>query len=347
MDSNVVMPKSVVSVVKNNDYRILVKKAFSHLDLKIKPDFKVLIKPNLVRIPSMSPFAKEKGAYETTWAVDGDIVHSEIIEQLLAFLQESGISNITIAEASGGCETPVAFKALNLYEIADKFGAKLVDLNYADSVKVPIAKGAIMKYVWIPKIVLESDYKISLTVMKVHGNSCVSLCLKNWALGIPPCKYYGSNKGLGDHFRGLEDPLPIHPRRGEWQKGGLYGQCIELSKAVAEICSVQGFDLGIIDGLTAVHYQSLANKVFAPSAINRANMVIASTDVVAGDAVATRIMGLNPEKILHIKYAAQRKLGTSDLSKIEVRGNKIEEVEMRCIPMYRQKSVMLPPINNK
>ena len=140
----------------------------------------------------------------------------------------------------------------------------------------------------------------------------------------------------------LEDPLPIHPKKGEWQRGGKYGQCIELSKAIVEICSVQGFDLGIIDGLTAVHYKSLANKVFAPSIIERSNMVIASTDMVAADAVATRIIGLDPKKILHIKWAVQRKLGTADLSKIEIRGKKIEEVEMRCVPMYRQKSVMLP-----
>lgn len=338
------MRQPIVSVVKNENTSHLVREALQLIETKIEPNFKVLVKPNLVRVPSTSLYANERGAYEKTWAVDGDIVHREILEQTLSFLHELGVSHITIAEGSGGCETPVVFKVLNLYDLSKEYGADLVDLNYADSVKVPIAKGAIMKYVWIPKIVIESDYRISLTVMKVHGNSCVSLCLKNWALGIPPCKYYGANKGLGNHFKGLEDPLPIHPKMGEWQKGGRYGQCIELAKAIVDICSVQGFDLGIIDGLTTVHYQSLAEKVFAPSLTKRTNMVIASTDMVAVDAVATRIMGLNPEKILHIKFAAQRKLGTADLPKIEIRGKKIEEVEMRCIPMYRQRAVMLPPL---
>ncbi len=335
------MSKPIVSVVSDRNTEFLVQKALNLVDLSIKTDSKVLIKPNLVRVPSLSSYINEEGAYEKTWAEDGDIIHSEIIRQLLAYLHDRDINNVTIAEGSGGCETPVVFRALGLYEMAEEFSAQLMDLNYADSTLVPIKKGAIMKNIWIPKVVLESDFRISLTVMKVHGNSCVSLCLKNWALGIPPCKYYGANKGLADHFRGLEDPLPIHPKRGEWKRGGRFGQCIELSKAIVDICSVQEYDLGIIDGLTAVHYRSLANKVFAPSATERPNMVIASTDMVAADAVATRVMGLDPAKILHIKWAAQRKLGVADLSRIEVRGKKIEEVEMRCVPMYRQKNVML------
>jgi uncharacterized protein (DUF362 family) len=336
------MSKPLVSVVSDRNTKFLVRRALDLVNFSAKTNSKVLIKPNLVRVPSQSPYINEEGSYEKTWAEDGDVVHPEIIKQLLVYLNDKGIKNVTIAEGSGGCETSVAFRALGLYEMAEKFGAQLLDLNHADSTLVPIKNGVIMKNCWIPKIIFEADFRISLTVLKVHGNSCVSLCLKNWALGIPPCKYYGANKGLADHYRGLEDPLPIHPKKGEWQRGGKYGQCIELSKAIVEICSVQGFDLGIIDGLTAVHYKSLANKVFAPSIIERSNMVIASTDMVAADAVATRIIGLDPKKILHIKWAVQRKLGTADLSKIEIRGKKIEEVEMRCVPMYRQKSVMLP-----
>ena len=234
------MSKPIVSIVSNGSTNFLVQKALDLVDLQIKTDSKVLIKPNLVRVPSRSPYINDRGAYEKTWAEDGDIVHSEIIREVLAYLRDRDIRNVTIAEGSGGCETPVAFRALGLYEMAEEFNAQLIDLNYADSTLLPIKKGAIMKNVWIPKVVLDADYRISLTVMKVHGNSCVSLCLKNWALGIPPCKYYGANKGLADHFKGLEDPLPIHPKRGEWKRGGKYGQCIELSKAIVDICSVQG-----------------------------------------------------------------------------------------------------------
>ncbi len=72
--------------------------------------------------------------------------------------------------------------------------------------------------------------------------------------------------------------------------------------------------------------------------------MIASSDMVAVDVVGTRVLGFDPEKILHIKYAAEKGLGTDKMSEIEISGKKIEEVEMRCNAMLNQKELMLPPI---
>ena len=52
--------------------------------------------------------------------------------------------------------------------------------------------------------------------------------------------------------------------------------------------------------------------------------VIASTDVVAADATASRIMGFNPERINHIRWAEESGLGTMNP---EVVGNSIESVK--------------------
>jgi uncharacterized protein (DUF362 family) len=52
--------------------------------------------------------------------------------------------------------------------------------------------------------------------------------------------------------------------------------------------------------------------------------VIASTDVVAADAVASRIMGFDPERIDHIRWADDSGLGSMNP---EVVGDSVESVK--------------------
>ena len=94
----------------------------SVIDVKsqIKPEDKVFIKPNFVRVPSTSPYAKVKGAYEPTISPEGDIIHRDALEQLIVALQALRVHDITIGKTSGGCETPVVYKALALYELAEE-----------------------------------------------------------------------------------------------------------------------------------------------------------------------------------------------------------------------------------
>ncbi len=53
--------------------------------------------------------------------------------------------------------------------------------------------------------------------------------------------------------------------------------------------------------------------------------IIAGTDVVATDATATRVMGIDPQTIEHIKWGHERGLG--EMYDIEVVGDGIEAVK--------------------
>lgn len=113
------------------------------------------------------------------------------------------------------------------------------------------------------------------------------------------------------------------------------------AKVIVDVCATLPPHLGIVDGLTAVHYDKLANRVFAKMRVERTNLMLASFDPVALDAVASRIVGLNPEKILHIKFAAEKGLGVLNLSNIEIKGMAIEDIQIRCNPLLMQKELML------
>jgi uncharacterized protein (DUF362 family) len=293
-------------------------------------------------MPSNSPYAKVKGAYELTISPEGDIVHRDAVEALLKALNDLGFKDIAIGEASGGCETPVIYKALALYELAEEYGVKLVDLNYEESVKVEIPDPLILDYVWVPKVLLNSDLKINLAALKAHGHTVVTLCLKNWGIGIPPAKYYGSNKA-GSRWKGMEGSLPIHGTMKVRRKrsGWVEGQEVAVSQVMVDVCKACKPDLNIIDGFTVVDYKKFGDSFLSPTRVREANMVLASYNVVAIDAVATRVMRLNPQKVLHIRLAQEQGLGPYDISEIDVVGERIEDVQTSCNPLRQQRGVIL------
>ncbi len=327
------MDQPVVAVSRSKQTDRLVEAVLRMIsaDEKVESGDKVFIKPNLVQVPCNSPYATEPGAYELTRTPEGSVIHREVLEQLLKFFTSLGIKDIKIGEAAGGCETPLTFKALSLGGLAAEYDAELVDLNYADSVKVPIENGFIMQHVWVPKVVVESDFRVNLAVLKTHGLTGVTLCLKNWGIGIPPGRYYGSNKS-GTRRKGLDGTLPIHGERGKTKR---YGQEIAVSKVIADVCLAQRCELNLIDGLTVVDYHPDSGE----PRVREANLVIAGEDIVAVDAVGTRVMGFDPKKILHIGYAEEKGLGKAELSEIRIIGGKMKDLETRCNPSPRLQDI--------
>jgi len=328
---------TVVSIVKEKEASDLVKEAFDLIDLdeRVNPGFRVFVKPNLVRVPPILPYKEERGAYEVS-VLEGDIVHPVIIEEVLRYLSEREVREIIIGEAAGGCETSLPFRAYGFYAMAEKYGAKLVDLNYSEAVKVPVKDRFLLDYVMVPKIILKSDLIINVAVLKVAGSTVVSLCLKNWGLGILPGKYYGWNK-TGYYIKGYGSPLPIHQLG---TKERILGQEVSVSQAIVDVSAAKGWHISLIDGLTSTYHKGFSSRDRRRIILERTNMVIASDDMVAADAVASAAMSLDPSKILHIKWAEERGLGTCALSKIRLRGASIEEIKIKGYPHYSQREVM-------
>ncbi|MEM3692742.1 MAG: DUF362 domain-containing protein [Candidatus Bathyarchaeia archaeon] len=329
---------AVVSIAKEKDAFSLVGEALNLIGVqeRLKPGSKVFIKPNLVRAPPLLPYKDEEGAYEIS-VLEADDIHPDVVEGTLVYLRKLGVHDITIGEAAGGCETTIPYKAYGFYAMAEKYGAKLVDLNYAEAEKVPVPNKFLLDYVWVPKVILESDLIINEAILKVHGATVVTLCIKNWGLGILPGKYYGWNK-TGHRRKGLDAGLPIHQLGS---KETILGQEVSVSQAIVDVSAAKGWQISLIDGLTSTYHKGFSVKDRRRIIIERTNMIIASDDMVAADAVASACMSLDPKKILHIKWAEDRGLGTADLSRIQVKGAKIEDVRIRGYPLYSQREVMV------
>lgn len=353
------LTKTQVAIVKSNNYARGTKDLFSILDIqsRLKEAKRVLVKINLVRKPHYLdiPLTKatsgrplpykwhgNKGlAYSETVAKVGDITRTEHVEALITRLQDLGIDDITVCEGSCGWDTALAYESLGFYDLGKKYGVKIVDTNWVETTVIPVRKGKMLKDLWLAKEYVEADFRINLTTLKVHGATCVSLCLKNWAVGLPSAIRYGINR-TAQRIRGKGDSFPIHQH---YDREEIYGQGVGIAHTIADVNSAVPYELGIIDGMTTVHYGSLLNlkerqAIRGNLPVFKTNLLFASYDRVAIDAVASRVIGLNPTKIYHIYLCAERGCGTIDFNRIDILGEKVKDVEMKCYPQLKQKAVI-------
>ena len=75
------------------------------------------------------------------------------------------------------------------------------------------------------------------------------------------------------------------------------------------------------------------------------DLIIASRDLVAADAVASAIMGFEPREILVTRCAEARGLGTADLSQINVVGERIQAVQRRFLRMIEDARLQIEGFN--
>jgi uncharacterized protein (DUF362 family) len=62
------------------------------------------------------------------------------------------------------------------------------------------------------------------------------------------------------------------------------------------------------------------------------DLVLASSDMVALDAVSSKIMGFNPSEVEHIRYAANKCLGIDDLNSIDIKGEDYSHMSLGFKP---------------
>ncbi|MEM2393202.1 MAG: DUF362 domain-containing protein [Candidatus Bathyarchaeia archaeon] len=232
----------------------------------------ILIKPNYINAQHPST---------------GITTDSRVIEGILKFLKENGKDNIVIGEGSGFADTFHAFKVAGIDKVAERWNAKLIDLNKDIFVEVYPPNPLSLRRVRVAKTALESLI-ISVPKLKVHRLTTVTLGLKNMMGALA--------------------------HKGRMHNG-------HLSENIADLASVLKPSLTVIDGIIAGEgHETSGNPV-------EMNIVIAGVDPVAVDAVGAAVMGVSPQEVKHLVLAEKKGLGTCNLNRIEVVGEKIENVK--------------------
>ncbi len=275
--------KKIVSLTSYSESPGSLRKA---LDLceglnGLKTGHRVLIKPNLVAWDDTFPIAPY-GVYTTT----------RLVEDLVIILKEHGCQSITIGEGSveikKGVGTMAAFKGLGYADLEKKYGVTLVDFNESKSEAFTFHDGHKLH---IAKEAVETDFFINFPVLKTHGQTRVSLGLKN----LKGCLKIASKKFC--HHADLE-----------------------LEYCFSFIADFVRPALTVIDGIYALekgalHYGNAYRK----------DLIIASTDPLAADMAAARSIGHDPREIGHFVHYANRHGRSLDGADYEVRGERPDD----------------------
>lgn len=168
-------------------------------------------------------------------------------------------------------------------------GGKMIPGNTESFYKeVEIPNGVSLKTAKVHKMVLESDVLINVPVMKHHSSTRISLAMKNLMGVVWDRKFYHSN---------------------------------DLHQCIADFCTLVTPDLNIIDGYNMMTKNGPRGVSVAD--VTNLKALIASSDIVAADAAATKMFGLDPKEIGHIDIAHNMKLGNMNLEELSISKQKM------------------------
>jgi uncharacterized protein (DUF362 family) len=264
---------------------------------------RVLVKPNYTIVPT-----------------DCGITHPELVEAIVRLVAQASPGEIVIAESSGDYYTSYCYRFMGLQRIAARYGARLVDLNVEEGVLTPVPPELGREYVMVPKAVAESDVVISVPILKLWGDSLMSLSLKNF-FGLYGARYYGHNKDSAEMVK----QHPFFGLPGEvGSERGIHSPSVAQSVCAMNLAVKT--HLAIIDALEGG--DGAGNWI-------RLDTLIAGRNPVATDTVGLAMSGYRADEHAITQLCAEHGLGPCRLDEIDVIGERIEDVSFELTRLRR------------
>jgi len=188
----------------------------------------------------------------------------------------------------------------------------------------------------------DTDVFMSMAKLKNHATCGVTLSMKN-CFGITPASIYGDDAGLDEPNENPGQGRGSVCHAGERQPSKCSPQEIDpasnrhpgyrMPRIVADLAAARPIHLALIDGIETV---SGGEGPWIPGLrCVQPGVIVAGTNALTTDTVATAVMGYNPRANKGSKpfedcdntllLAEARGVGTADLKNIEVRGLSIRE----------------------
>jgi len=199
------------------------------------------------------------------------------IMAVVAYFKERLNADIVVAEGSGEGRTLGNFKLNGYEQITKKFGVQLVDLDAQSVKKYENPEAGEYKEIYLPQY-LEGAALVSVPPAKDHTITRVTLGLKNM-VGCLSAKHYS----------------------GYWSYKKSQIHAVNTDQAVADLMLYIRPHLTIIDAIEGLAGGHLSGRVPNPPL----ERIIASTDVLAADREAARLLGHDPDTIRHLALAKQ------------------------------------------
>lgn len=257
------MKREEIIITYGSNASLMTKALLQHIDFEaLLPDKQasIALKPNLV---------------VAVTADSGATTHPEIVVALIEHLQGLGYRTIRIVESAWvGDSTKEGFRVNGYNQISKQYKVPLVDVKDDEYVKKTV-DGITME---VSRTILETDFLISIPVLKGHCQTAMTCALKNMK-GV-----------LSDRSKRLFHTLG-------------------LNRPIAALNKVRAADLIIVDSLNGdLDFEEGGNPV-------ETNRMFACRDSVLCDSYGASLMGFENQDIPYIGLAEDLGVGSADLSK--------------------------------
>jgi len=316
--------KTPVAAIRGEDLDAMTRDAIDALGgirTVVNEGETVFIKPNFVTIP----WAKHNRCFHA-----GECTKSEIIIAVMEECLKAGDAEVIVGEGSHlpkfdwQYATTLDGKA-NLVTEAKRLSAKYdgkatlacLETDSPNWVEVPSKTS--LNRIAISSLMANADKVISIPVAKTHSWAQLTLAAKNF-IGVTPMSRYAQliantwwNRGTFDHSR----PQAI---------AQVY---LDIIKAKKVDLSIIDFSIGMEgDGPS----RGNGGKTIDMKKCLGSWAVIASRDIMAADATATRIMSHDVKKIKQLAMGFEMGLGEIREQSIEVLGEKLDNLRVDWKP---------------
>jgi uncharacterized protein (DUF362 family) len=271
-----VQAKSILVAVRDGERAAMLDKAMAALggmETFVKKGQTVLVKPN---IGWDSP--PERGADS----------HPELVKRVVEMCFAAGAKSVSMFDNT--CDQwQRCYANSGLEKVAKETGATLV--NGKDGTlyrEVEIPNGKKLQKGKVHSLVLDSDVFINVPVLKHHGGTLVTGCMKN-LMGII------------------------------WDRGFYHR--VDLHQCIADLLTFKKPTLNILDAYAPMVRNGPRGKSADDLVVMRTLLV--STDIVAIDAAGAKLLNHQPSDVRHIAIAAEMNLGTMDLEQVDIRRFKL------------------------
>lgn len=323
--------KSRVALIKGNDRYDNIAQALDLIadQIRVADKRSVLIKPN---------FVSTRRQLAAT--------HVDAVRAVLDFLRTRYDGPITIGEGAAMSDTFEGYENFGYLPLGETYNVRFMDLNRDDWVTAQVYDRRLHPlHLRLARTVVESDYRISVGPPKTHDTVIVTLSLKNMVMGSL-ISDLATRSNDGQTFR----------RLSQWPRWVINSPLAERAKSA--ILSSRSDKMAMHQGYPAINLSiyRLVRLVYphlsvidgfvgmegaGPIGGDPVNLcvAIASTDPLAADTVAARLMGFDVDEVGYLHYCRLDGLGAGDLDQIELVGNAtLEECtrRFRPHPSYKQ-----------
>ncbi len=218
-----------------------------------------------------------------------------VVEAIARWVWDCGAREIIIGDGPfyGITDGLKHFENLGILKVAKKVGAKCVCFDEHDFRIFRDVSKHLPEEIGITQFVYDCDKMINAPIMKTHFNTLVTLSIKN-----------------------LKGCIRRREKR-------IFHQ-INLDRAIVELNRLLKPDLNIMDATRAMEGMGPASGAWVDM-----ELILASTDTVALDAVCCHLMGIEPDEVMTLRFAQRTGLGETDINKIAVVGENLKEHKRR------------------